>query len=327
MLRFLCILGMLSWSEGGHGSEIVKVEHFDSMGSQYHLALHHIKGAGSPVLYIHGSSFPVALSSEWVFSDGTSWANNLVSDGFDVWGLDFIGYGHSTRSDYNNITLDFARSNHASGQIVSAVQHISKQHGGVPVSIIAHSWGTIAAGRFATLHPELVDRLVLFGPVVQRPVSENLTEQSNREVQLYHLVTPEQQRVRFSAEVPEGHQPILEEPNLEKWGLAYLKSDPESQMRQPAAVKVPSGPIQDALQTWAGDWLYDPAKIVAPTLIVRGEWDTASTLEDAEHLFAHLGSKEKQVVTISAATHLMHLEKARFALWRESGAFLKRSNH
>ncbi|MEX0299768.1 MAG: alpha/beta hydrolase [Kordiimonas sp.] len=325
MLRMLCVLGLLGWSDIDQASEVVKIEHLDSAGRQYQIALHHRLGTGSPVLYVHGSSFPIELSSEWEFKDGTSWAGDLTANGFDVWGLDFIGYGHSSRPDYDNLTTEFSRASHAAGQILSAVRYISALHNGAPVSIIAHSWGTIAAGYFAARYPGKVDRLVLFGPIVQRPVHENSAAFLASSPEFHHFVTKEQQRLRFNAEVPEGHLPVLEEPDLQTWGPAYLKTDPESYLRQPAAVQVPSGPIQDALQTWTGDWLYDPAEIIAPTLIIRGEWDTASTLADANNLYAHLGSENKQIVTIPKATHLMHLEKARFALWRESVGFLRRS--
>src|SRR5262249_31048376 len=48
------------------------------------------------VLYIHGATFPSALSIAHRF-DGTSWRDALNDAGFDVWGLDFHGFGHSDR--------------------------------------------------------------------------------------------------------------------------------------------------------------------------------------------------------------------------------------
>jgi len=40
------------------------------------------------VLYVHGATFPSALSIGHRF-DGKSWRDALVVAGFDVWGLDF----------------------------------------------------------------------------------------------------------------------------------------------------------------------------------------------------------------------------------------------
>ena len=48
------------------------------------------------VLYVHGATFPSALSIAHRF-DGKSWRDALNEAGFDVWGLDFYGFGHSDR--------------------------------------------------------------------------------------------------------------------------------------------------------------------------------------------------------------------------------------
>jgi pimeloyl-ACP methyl ester carboxylesterase len=62
----------------------------------------------------------------------------------------------------------------------------------------------------------------------------------------------------------------------------------------------------------------------APVAIVRGEWDGLIPDEDARWLFdAFAASPLKRDIKISRATHLMHLEAMRFALYRESIAFLQ----
>src|SRR5258708_30652265 len=48
------------------------------------------------VLYVHGATFPSALSTAHRF-DGKSWRDALGEAGLDVWGLDFYGFGHSDR--------------------------------------------------------------------------------------------------------------------------------------------------------------------------------------------------------------------------------------
>src|SRR5476651_1562670 len=58
-----------------------------------------IRNAATPrraVLYVHGATFPSALSVAHRF-DGRSWRDALCGAGFDVWGLDFYGFGHSDR--------------------------------------------------------------------------------------------------------------------------------------------------------------------------------------------------------------------------------------
>ena len=46
------------------------------------------------VLYVHGATFPSALSIAYRF-DGRSWRDVLVEAGYAVWALDFLGFGGS----------------------------------------------------------------------------------------------------------------------------------------------------------------------------------------------------------------------------------------
>src|ERR1700677_2919439 len=55
-----------------------------------------LRGSRRAVLYVHGATFPSALSIAYRF-DGRSWRDALCDAGFDVWGLDFHGFGHSGR--------------------------------------------------------------------------------------------------------------------------------------------------------------------------------------------------------------------------------------
>jgi pimeloyl-ACP methyl ester carboxylesterase len=48
------------------------------------------------VLYVHGATFPSGLSIAHRFG-GHSWRDDLNAAGFDVWGLDFVGFGGSER--------------------------------------------------------------------------------------------------------------------------------------------------------------------------------------------------------------------------------------
>src|SRR6201986_4372543 len=53
-------------------------------------------GPRPSVVYVHGATFPSALSIAHRF-DGRSWRDALNEAGFDVWGLDLYGFGHSDR--------------------------------------------------------------------------------------------------------------------------------------------------------------------------------------------------------------------------------------
>jgi pimeloyl-ACP methyl ester carboxylesterase len=140
----------------------------------------------------------------------------------------------------------------------------------------------------------------------------------------WRVVTLEDQWGRFVEDVPPGEPPVLSRLHFEEWGERYLDADPDSRRRDPPGVKIPTGPFTDILHAWHGDLGYDPALVRAPVAIVRGEWDGLIPDEDARWLFdAFAASPLKRDIKISRATHLMHLEAMRFALYRESIAFLQ----
>jgi pimeloyl-ACP methyl ester carboxylesterase len=275
----------------------------------------------APVLFIHGSTFPSALAAAFKF-DGTSWMDELSGNGYDVWALDFLGYGHSDRYP-EMLGAPFAhpplgRADQATSQIAAAITFITTHEHVQRVSLIAHSWGTIPAGMYAGRHPERIERLVQFGPVVQR-----MQPRDTARVPAYMLVTEDEQRNRFYGFVPKGHAPVLDARHFAEWGPAYIAGDPTSRTRTPASVKVPDGPDADVADAWSGHLQYDPAAITAPVLIVRGEWDGVTTDADARWLYDRLThSPVKRDVKISRATHVMHLEASRYQLYGEVAAFL-----
>ncbi len=280
--------------------------------------------AGKPkvVLYVHGGTFPSALAIAHRF-DGRSWRDELCDAGFHVWGLDFHGFGrlsdpYPEMAEPAHAHEPIGRSEVASRQLERAARFICARHAVPCISLIAHSWGTIVAGRFAGRTPELVDRMVFFGPIVQRAHGSE-----SQRLPAWRLISLQHQWNRLVADVPSGEPPVLLKRHFEDWGERYLDIDPESRTRTPPAVKTPSGAIQDIFDAWAGALPYDPGRIRAPVAILRGEWDSYCTDEDARWLYNALkASPVRRDVKIGRATHLMHLEESRYALYREAECFL-----
>ncbi|MCW3476902.1 alpha/beta fold hydrolase [Limobrevibacterium gyesilva] len=292
-----------------------------------HLLLRHLpppaQAAGPPraVLYVHGATFPSALSVAHRF-DGRSWRDALADAGFHVWAFDCLGYGGSGRYPAMRMAADRnappGRASDAAQQIERVARFITERCGVASVHVVAHSWGTIAAGLFATLQPQLVERLVLFGPITQRhgpgdPVT----------LAAWALVTVEAQWRRFVEDVPPGHPPVLSRRHFAAWAALYLANDPDSGTRTPPSVAIPGGPRADIQDAWHGRLAYDPGRIQAPACIIRGEWDSLTTDADARWLFDALTAAPlKRDIKIGRATHLLHLEEGRHALYRETETFL-----
>jgi pimeloyl-ACP methyl ester carboxylesterase len=278
---------------------------------------------GAPVLYVHGATFPSALSLFWRF-DGVSWADKLAGAGFDAWGFDFIGFGGSSRpSEMSRNPAGeppIGRADDAAEQIKAVVDFIRQERNLSRISIIAHSWGTIAAGRYAGQHPDAIDRLVFFGPITQRalrhlPDPETLGG--------WRYITVAEQWMRFTEDVPQGHPPVLLDGHFRRWAAAYIAIDRSSQTRDPPSVAIPNGPAADITAAWRGNLAYDPGAIHAPTLIVRGEWDSLVQDTDAAWLRTQLSNAQiVRDVTIRKGSHLMHLEESRHQLHQASIDFL-----
>jgi pimeloyl-ACP methyl ester carboxylesterase len=283
------------------------------------LFLRHLPPSGDKpsrgiVLYVHGGTFSSGLSIAHRF-DGRSWRDELCDAGFHVWGLDFHGFGRYS-DPYPDLDPHFplGRTADASGQLEQAVRHILTHHAAERLSLIAHSWGTMVSGHFAGRCPDLIDRMVFFGPIAQRPPQTGAPKLS-----AWRLISVRDQWDRFTADVPPNEPPVLSQAHFEQWAEAYLDSDPKSRTRQPHAVKTPGGAFQDIFD--AGTLSYDPALIQAPVAIIRGEWDSLCTDADAAWLLNAIPSARD--IKIPRATHLMHLEQNRYALYRETEAFLK----
>lgn len=274
------------------------------------------------VLYVHGATFPSGLSVSYPF-DGRSWAGELSAAGLDVWAFDFAGFGSSARypeqdADPPGIS-PLGRAPEAAGQVLQVLEHVVGARDGGRVSLLAHSWGTIAAALAATRQPELVDRLLLFAPITRRTLP-GLPDPAS--LSGWYPLSVQAQYNRFVEDVPRGHPPVLTQ-QFEEWAQDWLDTDPTSRTRDPASVRTPSGPRADIIAAWSGALAYDPRLIQAPTCIVRGEWDSLCTDEDTRGLLDGLiAAPHRHEVTIRKGTHLMHLESSRHDLYRVAASFL-----
>jgi pimeloyl-ACP methyl ester carboxylesterase len=279
---------------------------------------------GAPsVLYIHGATFPSALSVGFGFGGG-SWPSSWLDDwnvrGFDAWAFDFAGFGESGRYCAMTVPADrhppLGRAPEAARQIEAALDLIAREAGPGPVALVAHSWGSMPAGLVASARPERVARLVLFAPIAGR------TGGAQAALPAWGDVTVEAQHARFVEDVPKDHPPVLVA--FDRWAPAYLASDPEARTRTPPTVRIPNGPRADNLDAWAGRLSWDPARLIRPISIVRGAWDSLCCDADAAMLLAAATSApERHDRRLDGGTHLMHLETGRRVLYDAVGRALK----
>ena len=282
---------------------------------------------GPSVLYVHGATFPSALSVAYRF-DGKSWRDALCASGFVVWGLDFYGFGNSDNYPEMAISADDGQplglAWQAAEQLLAAIRFILRHEQNKSLSLISHSWGSMPAGLVAAEHADLIEKWVAFAPIAQRTPTQREDEPSGP---AWRLITAADQWTRFVEDVPKEESSVLRPRHFEAWAESYLATDSESTLRNPPSVKVPSGPYVEIKRAWAGKLAYDPKLVFAPVAIIRGAWDRSVPDQDARWLFDSFShSKSKRDIKIARGTHLMHLEETRFELWSESINFLLASS-
>jgi pimeloyl-ACP methyl ester carboxylesterase len=283
------------------------------------LSISHLPGTGPSVLYVHGATFP-SQSSIFYRIDGRSWADDLAARGFDVWGFDLAGYGRSGRPAAMAATTGapVGRSGEVVPQIERVVRHVLSARDQSKLVLLAHSWGTIPAGAFTAEHPELVQSLILFGPVAQRASTRTPTT-----VPALQVSTDDQWQ-SFQSGVPAGEPSPIAKEIFDLWAQDYLSTDPASASNAPPSVRVPSGPQADIDASWSGGFPYDPSRVTVPTWLVRGAWDAVTKDADAAWLRARLSNVPGGAhdIVLPRGAHRMHLETNRQALFDAVGSFL-----
>ena len=278
---------------------------------------------GPPVLILHGATFPSGNAAAWNI-DGHSWMGDLAQAGYDVYALDFLGYGESDRypdtasSEPSGPPPDSVET--LASQVSRAVEEIVRINGDTRVNLVAHSAGTFAAGRYAELHPDRVARLVLFG--APAPSAGKAGGGSKNDPVRYFQMSAADELDAFEARVRQSGR--LDMIMFAKWADAYLATEPAARQRVPPSVRVPAGMrAAFAEMSRSGRLPYNPDRITVPVLVIVGDWDEVAPPAEGLWLFEHLASPVKRFAVLSQGGHRLHLERSRFQLYRETETFLK----
>ena len=104
-----------------------------------------------------------------------------------------------------------------------------------------------------------------------------------------------------------------------------LESDPVGAAQKPPVVRAPNGVVEDGFKYWsAGTATYNPGAIIAPTLVVHGEWDNDTPGYVAQAVLQQLThARFKRYAAIPRGTHSVIMERNRETLFRTVQAFLE----
>lgn len=293
---------------------------------QQHVALHCIapqRPNGEAVLFVHGASFPTMLAFGFEFAPGDSWMTFMAARGYLACGLDFLGFGASSRPPAMTQPADagapVTRAPEAAQQIALAVAWLRAQRHAGAVHLIAHSWGTVPAATFAAEHPLALASLTLFGPIVPTAESDPPTRKA------WWSITAETryQQLRFTDVLP--HDLVLLEPSLAgRWAREFAATVPHVAGDAPDSLRIPAGPAADIATVQHGSYPYAASAVSVPVFVVYGDYDTVVNDAGAVAFLAKFtASPLKWRLRIDHGTHVMHLERNRHALYESVDAFIR----
>src|SRR6266446_7720135 len=129
-----------------------------------------------PVLFlVHGSSTSLRSFDLNVPGHGDySVMDKFAGYGFDVWTMDFEGYGRSSRTEGNSDIAEGVKD------LKAATDVVMRETGQRRLHFFGESSGGLRAGAFAIAYPDRVDRLVLAAFTYTGEGSPTLTDRAKQ---------------------------------------------------------------------------------------------------------------------------------------------------
>jgi pimeloyl-ACP methyl ester carboxylesterase len=260
----------------------------------------------SPVLFFaHGSSISSRPSFDLTVPHAGEYSmmNVFADAGFDTWTMDFSGYGRSVPAPGNS-DIQAGVSD-----LRAAVPLIQHETGHPRLHFYGESSGAIRVAAFAMIVPESVDRLVLAAFTYTGKGSPTLAKRAEG----LDFFRTHDRRPRDRAAI---HNIFTrDKPGTTDSRVADAVADAELTYGD----SVPTGTYLDMTAHLP---LAQPEQITAPVLLVRGEYDGISTLEDLDDFFNRLPNGDRQFVIIPNAAHALTTCYNRMLLWHATRSFL-----
>lgn len=259
-----------------------------------------------PVLFlVHGSSVSSRPSFDLVVPGAGEYSlmNVFARYGFDVWTMDFEGYGRSTVTGGNSDIKTGVEDLNAATEIVARETGQKRFH------FLGESGGALRAGAFAMARPERVDRLVLEAFTWTGKGSPTLGKRAEQ-VEFYRTHNRRKRDIEMIRSIFTRDKPGTSDPRVPEAMAA---------MELPFGDTVPTGTYLDMTANLP---LVDPAKVQSPVLIVRGEYDGIASEEDLLDFYRRLPNPDRQFAVLAGAAHSIGLGINRDELWHVVHAFL-----
>ena len=259
-----------------------------------------------PVLFlVHGSSVTWRIFDLNVPEHGDySLMNVFARWGFDVWTMDHENYGRSGRTSGNSDCASGAQD------LKAAMQVVVRETGRQKAHFMGESSGGLRAGIYAMIEPERVDRLVLAAFTYKGTASPTLQKRAE---QLDYFRTHDM-RKRDRAMIESIF--TRDRPGTTDPAVGKVLADVELQFGEQA----PTGTYLDMTANLP---VVDPAKVLAPVMLVRGEYDGIATVDDLFDFYRQLPNGDKQFIILPKTAHSVAAAINRQLFWHATREFLQ----
>jgi alpha-beta hydrolase superfamily lysophospholipase len=259
-----------------------------------------------PVIFlVHGSSNSARTSFD-LSTPGRgeySMMNAFARFGFDVWTLDHENYGRSSRTESNSDIASGAQDLAAGSEVVIRETGQSRLH------FCGASSGAIRAGAFAMVKPERVDRLVLIALTYKGGGSPTLARRAER-LEYYRT---HNRRLRDREMI----RSIFTRDGAGRYDMAVVDVLADEELK--FGDQVPTGTYLDMTANLP---LVDPKKVLAPTLLIRGEHDGIASVADLIDFYTQLPNGDRQFAILPDVAHNLIFAANRHMAFHAIRAFL-----
>ena len=288
------------------------------------------------VLMVHGGFGPSIVAYDLQYRD-YSFMAQLARAGFDVFTMSHTGYAPSPRpfmDDPCNVDAEFqpllvphvlaqptsprypyklVSSRTEWDELETVVRYIKRLRNVERISMVGWSTGAPRAGGFAALHPDEVDKLVLFGPApwfeADSPPTEFPAPGAPTLLQTREFLLDRRWRdhVRCDGQ--------LEDPAVcDAYWQAIMALDEVGSTWGPNGEGIIRAPNRMNF-----GWRGNLARIRCPTLVMLGEYDNYARRVEA---WRGLRVEHKLFIKIACASHFVGFERGRHLLYRATQSWL-----
>jgi pimeloyl-ACP methyl ester carboxylesterase len=257
-----------------------------------------VRPAGT-ILFVHGSSMASQPTFDLhvpgrPYSSVMDWFSER---GFNTWCMDNEGYG---RSDKNR-PINFDISNGAE-DLAAGSEYILKKTGERGLMVYGISSGALKAALFAQQHPQRVARLALDAFVWTGEGSPTLAERRKKLADFLSKTRRPIDRAFVHSIFNRDHPGTADENTINAFADAILTLDDS----------MPTGTYVDMCSKLP---LVDPKKILAPTIMLRGEYDGIAAMADLIAFFNLLPNMDKQFSVMAGISHASFQQKNYMAVY------------